>query len=306
MGTILTGTASWTDPTLLESGWYPAEADTAEERLRYYASTFPLVEVDSTYYGLPSERTAVLWADRTPDEFTFDFKAFRLFTDHPTPLKALPRAIRDELPDELKEKTNVYAKDLPRDVVSEIWEMYRKALMPVHSAGKLGAVFLQFPHWFFYSKENMQKILDAKEHLPDYSVAVEFRQPSWMTEEHAEKTLDFLRENGIAYTAVDEPQGTNASVPPIAAATNHDLSVVRFHGRRTETWNKRGVGVEERFKYLYSESELREWVPKVERLANETQQVHVLMNNCYADYGIRNAQQLGQMLQLDGATVARA
>jgi uncharacterized protein YecE (DUF72 family) len=306
MGMILTGTASWTDPTLLESGWYPAEADTAEERLRYYASTFPLVEVDSTYYGLPSERTAVLWADRTPDEFTFDFKAFRLFTDHPTPLKALPRAIRDELPDELKEKTNVYAKDLPRDVVSEIWEMYRKALMPVHSAGKLGAVFLQFPHWFFYSKENMQKILDAKEHLPDYSVAVEFRQPSWMTEEHAEKTLDFLRENGIAYTAVDEPQGTNASVPPIAAATNHDLSVVRFHGRRTETWNKRGVGVEERFKYLYSESELQEWVPKVERLANETQQVHVLMNNCYADYGIRNAQQLGQMLQLDGATVARA
>jgi uncharacterized protein YecE (DUF72 family) len=306
MGTILTGTASWTDPTLLESGWYPTEADSAEERLRYYASTFPLVEVDSTYYGLPSERTSVLWADRTPDHFTFDFKAFRLFTDHPTPLKALPRAIRDELPADLKEKANIYAKDLPAEMVDHIWEMYRQALMPVHSAGKLGAVFLQFPHWFFYSKENMQKILNAREHLPDYQVAVEFRQPSWMTEEHAEGTLDFLREHGIAYTSVDEPQGTKASIPPVAAATTPDLSVVRFHGRRAETWDKRGVGVEERFKYLYSEAELQEWVPKVERLASETQQVHVLMNNCYADYGVRNAQQLAHMLQRDGATVAHA
>lgn len=306
MGTILTGTASWTDPTLLESGWYPQEADSAEERLRYYASTFPLVEVDSTYYGLPSERTAVLWADRTPDNFTFDFKAFRLFTDHPTPQRALPRAIRDELPANLKEKANIYAKDLPKEMVDHVWEMYRQALMPVHSAGKLGAVFLQFPHWFFYGRENMQKILDAREHLPDYQVAVEFRQPSWMTEEHAEKTLDFLRENAIAYTAVDEPQGTNASIPPVAAATTSDLSVVRFHGRRADTWDKRGVGVEERFKYLYSDDELKEWVPKVERLAAETQQVHVLMNNCYADYGVRNAQQLATLLERDGATVARA
>jgi uncharacterized protein YecE (DUF72 family) len=152
----------------------------------------------------------------------------------------------------------------------------------------------------------MQKILDAKEHLPDYQVAVEFRQPSWLSDEHAEQTLDFLRENDIAYTAVDEPQGTKASVPPLAAATTQQLSVVRFHGRRADTWDKRGVGVEERFKYLYSESELQEWVPKVERLAAETQQVHVLMNNCYADYGVRNAQQLAQLLQRDGAAVARA
>src|SRR5579884_2214104 len=142
MGTVLTGTASWTDPTLLASDWYPSEADTAEERLRYYASRFPLVEVDSTYYSLPSERTAVLWADRTPDDFTFDFKAFRLFTGHPTPLKALPKAVREELPAELKEKANVYIDDLPREAVDQMWEWYRKALMPVHSAGKMGAVFL--------------------------------------------------------------------------------------------------------------------------------------------------------------------
>jgi uncharacterized protein YecE (DUF72 family) len=296
MGQILTGTASWTDPTLLETDWYPADADSPESRLKYYASRFPLVEVDSTYYGLPSERTAVLWADRSPDHFTFDVKAFRLFTGHPTPVKSLPKALRDDLTDELRAKANVYAKDLPPDAVDHMWEMFRGALMPVHSAGKLGAIFLQFPKWFFFGKDSLSTIESAREHLPDYAVAVEFRNPSWMNDAHRDETLRFLREHAIAYTSVDEPQGTAASVPPVAEATAH-LSVVRFHGRRVETWDKPGVGVEERFKYLYTEDELREWVPKIEHLARESTSVHALMNNCYADYGVRNAAQLDLLLQ---------
>jgi uncharacterized protein YecE (DUF72 family) len=303
VGEVLTGTASWTDPTLLETDWYPSDADTAEARLKYYASRFPLVEVDSTYYGMPAERTAVLWADRTPDHFTFDFKAFRLFTGHPTPVKSLPKPIREELPDELKAKANVYGKDLPREAVDEMWSMFRGGLMPVHSAGKLGAVFLQFPKWFFYGKDSLELIESAREHLADYPVAVEFRNPSWLNEKHRDQTLGFLRDRGIAYTSVDEPQGTAASVPPIAEATA-DLSVVRFHGRRAETWDKPNVGVEERFKYLYSEDELREWVPKVQKLAAESNAVHALMNNCYADYGVRNAQQLQLLLQSAPASVA--
>jgi uncharacterized protein YecE (DUF72 family) len=81
---------------------------------------------------------------------------------------------------------------------------------------------------------------------------------------------------------------------------------VRFHGRRTETWDKRGVGVEERFKYLYSDQELEQWVPKIERLAEESGQVHALMNNCYSDYGVRNAKQLSLLLEKAGAPVASA
>ena len=208
MAQILTGTASWTDPTLLAAHWYPDEATTPEDRLRYYASRFPLVEVDSTYYSLPAERTAVLWADRTPDNFTFDFKAFRLFTGHPTPTKALPKSVRESLPSDSAAKTNVYSKDLPSDVVDEIWDMYRRGLMPVHSAGKLGAVFLQFPKWFFFGHDNLEHIAEARERLPDYPMAVEFRQPSWMNEKHRDETLRFLREHEIAYTSVDEPQGT--------------------------------------------------------------------------------------------------
>lgn len=296
MGRVLTGTASWTDDTLLQTDWYPAGASTAEDRLRYYASIFPLVEVDSTYYSLPAERTAVLWADRTPDHFTFDIKAFRLFTGHPTPINALPKRVREELPGALRGKTNVYSKDLPGPVVDEIWGMYRSALMPLHSSGKLGAVFLQFPKWFLYGRDSLERIARAREHLPDYRLAVEFRQPSWMSDKNRDSTLAFLREHRIAYTSVDEPQGTSASVPPVAVATT-DLAVVRFHGRRQETWDKRNVGVEERFKYLYSDDELAEWVPKIQELASETREVHALMNNCYADYGVRNAQQLGLLLQ---------
>jgi uncharacterized protein YecE (DUF72 family) len=305
MGKVLTGTASWTDPTLLATDWYPKTADTAEERLRYYSSRFPLVEVDSTYYSLPAERTAELWSERTPDDFTFDIKAFRLFTGHSTPLRALPRALRDELPASVADKETVYQDDLPQDIVDDIWERFRQALMPVHHAGKLGAVFLQYPKWFFFSPKNLEKIAHARERLPDYAVAVEFRQPSWMSERNAEQTLHFLREHSIAYTSVDEPQGTSASVPPVAAATS-DTAVVRFHGRRQETWDKRGVGVEERFKYLYADDELKEWVPKIRRLEEETREVHALMNNCYADFGVRNAEQLGLLLQQDGVPVAAA
>lgn len=86
MGTILTGSASWTDKTLIDCGrFYPAGCKTAEARLRFYASQFPLVEVDSSYYGMPTPQNAQLWADRTPEHFVFNVKAFRLFTGHQTP-----------------------------------------------------------------------------------------------------------------------------------------------------------------------------------------------------------------------------
>ena len=119
MGDILVGTCSWTDPTLIESGrFYPSWARSAEARLRYYASQFPLVEVDSTYYALPSERTSGLWARRTGDSFIFDVKAFRLFTQHPTPLASLPRDIREALPKEIAGRSSLYYRDLPSERTS--------------------------------------------------------------------------------------------------------------------------------------------------------------------------------------------
>jgi uncharacterized protein YecE (DUF72 family) len=95
MGQIRVGTAGWTDKSLIDSGWYPAGASNPEQRLRYYATQFPLVEVDSAYYALPAERNAEAWAARTPDGFTFNVKAFSLFTKHPTPVRMLPADLRE-------------------------------------------------------------------------------------------------------------------------------------------------------------------------------------------------------------------
>src|SRR5689334_11102335 len=82
--TILVGTASWTDKSLIDSGkFYPPSVQDAESRLRYYASQFPIVEVDSSYYAIPLPTTAHFWAERTPRHFVFNVKAFRLFTGHP-------------------------------------------------------------------------------------------------------------------------------------------------------------------------------------------------------------------------------
>jgi uncharacterized protein YecE (DUF72 family) len=94
MAQVRVGTASWTDRTLIESGWYPPEASTPEKRLRYYAHQFDLVEVDATYYALPSRHAAEAWAARTPAGFTFNVKAFSLFTQHPTQVAALPADLR--------------------------------------------------------------------------------------------------------------------------------------------------------------------------------------------------------------------
>ncbi|MEO5941212.1 MAG: DUF72 domain-containing protein, partial [Candidatus Limnocylindrales bacterium] len=145
---ILVGTASWTDPTMTAAGvFYPKGADNAEERLAYYASSFPVVEVDATYYALPAERTAQLWAERTPPDFTFDIKAHALMTGQGTETKRLPKAIREALPPEMQKKTRIYAKDVPAELNDEVWRTFRSALAPLEERGQLGSILLQYPKW---------------------------------------------------------------------------------------------------------------------------------------------------------------
>ncbi|MBA7692686.1 hypothetical protein ES703_101253 [subsurface metagenome] len=296
MGEILVGTCSWTDKTLIESGrFYPAWAHSAEARLQYYGSQFGIVEVDSSYYALPNERTSGLWVERTEDKFVFDVKVFRLFTQHPMPLTALPKDIREAVPPQPKEKANIYQRDMPPDLVDELWSRFEHALLPLDSAGKLGVVLLQFPPWFYPGNEQRDYIMSCKERLPQYRLAIEFRHNSWVNEKNVERTLNFLRENDLPFVCVDEPQGFKSSVPPIAEATS-DIGLVRFHGRNREMWEKKGASVAERFNYLYTEDELRKWVPRIRELASKTRQLHVLFNNCYQDKAVVNARQVRLML----------
>jgi uncharacterized protein YecE (DUF72 family) len=287
VGVVRIGTASWTDKTLLESGWYPPEVSTPEQRLEYYASQFPLVEVDSTYYTPPSERNAQLWAQRTPDGFTFNIKAFSLFTQHPARVAAIYKDIRPDT-----DKRNVYLKDLDPAVVEEIWARFLSALSPLADSGRLGAILLQFPQWFVIGSQNREYILQCRERCAPYQVCVEFRHESWMSDRNRAKTTDFLRTYGLPYVCVDMPQGYRSSVPPVVEATA-PLSVVRFHGHSRQ-WESKNIY--ERFGYEYTAEELEKWVPPIQRLAQDSEQVHVLFNNCYRSYAQTNARDLGDLL----------
>jgi uncharacterized protein YecE (DUF72 family) len=294
---ILVGTASWTDPTMTAAGvFYPAGADSAEERLQYYASTFPVVEVDATYYALPAERTAQLWVDRTPPDFTFDIKAHALMTGQGTETKRLPKVIRDELPEPLRAKPRIYAKDLPAELQDLVWTMFREGLEPLEKRGQLGSILLQYPKWVFPSSENRAVIEEAVVRLGGWTCAVEFRNGSWLNEKNAERTIRFLADRGIPFVMVDEPQGFKSSVPPEVVVTSSELALVRFHGRNAETWEKKGITPAERFRYLYSRDELSEWVPRIREAAKEAKEVHLMFNNCYANYGTTNAREIAALL----------
>lgn len=292
------GTASWTDPTITHGGvFYPPHADSAEARLRYYASRFSVVEVDSTYYALPARRTAELWNARTPVDFTFDVKANALMTGQPTQVRSLPRSLREALPQSLAAKPRIYGKDLPRELYDEVWRIFRDALEPLHSSGKLGSVLLQYPRWFLPREESLASILEARERLAGLDSAVELRNASWFDARNVERTLAFMEAHEIPFVMVDEPQGFRSSVPPIVAVTSPYRAVIRFHGRRSADWERAGVPVVDRFRYLYDRAELETWVERIIAVAELATTTHVIMNNCYANYGTTNALELSSMVR---------
>jgi uncharacterized protein YecE (DUF72 family) len=296
MGKIRVGTCSWTDPTLVSCGrFYPTNARSAETRLQYYSSQFDLVEVDSTYYSMPNERTSYLWAQRTKEDFTFDIKVFRLFTQHPTPVNSLPKDIRQEITPELQQKGKLYYRDMPVELTDELWRRFETSLLPLDTVGRLGIVLFQLPPWFYPGSQQLDYIVSCKNRLPQYRLAIEFRNNVWLNERNEKRTLDFLRRNDLPFVSVDEPQGFKSSVPPVAETTS-DIGLVRFHGRNTEMWERKGITPVERFNYLYSEEELKPWAAKISELAKGTKEMHVLFNNCHQDKAVVNARQVCFML----------
>lgn len=296
MSAILVGTASWTDKTLIECGrFYPPSVSTPEERLRFYASQFPIVEIDSSYYGIPSVENAQRWVERTPSEFVFNVKAYRLFTRHPTPAVSMGADLARALGATRK---NVYDKDVPADITMELWRQFRAVLDILRVAGKLGAVHLQFAPWVAFHPETFAYLEHCRAMLAGYTVAVEFRNATWFNgAKHASRTLAFERENGFVNVVVDEPQGTAHSIPAVWEVTNPALALVRLHGRNRGTWNKRGLASSaQRFDYEYTDDELRQLAERIEGLSANTASTHVLCNVNYQDQGQRAARKLTQML----------
>ncbi len=297
MGKILVGTSSWADPELIESAFYPPGVNTPAERLGYYASQFPVVEMDSSYHFLPTRRNLSTWIAATPPGFVFEVKAFSLLSQHPTTIKALPRDIRDQARGALNKEGNLYIHNLSEELANGIWERFAAAVEPIYLAGKMGAITFQFPPWFHPVAQNFEYLQKCKEKLSRYRLAIEFRTGSWLNDEHRGKTLQILRENELALVGVDEPQGLKSSVPPIAEATAA-LAVIRFHGRNRENWERQDISVSEKFNYFYKEDELREWVPKIRHLADATEELFVIFKNKHEYFAVKNARQMMTLLEI--------
>ena len=298
---ILVGTASWTDKTLVASGrFYPKEARSAEARLRFYASQFPIVEVDSSYYAMPAPATAQLWAERTPEGFVMNVKAFRFFTGHQTSPTVLHRDLQQALGNSAG--PSFFYRDLASELVDELWRRFREALLPLQAAGRLGLVHFQFPPWLVREPAARAHVELCVQRMSGFDLGVEFRHKSWFDgADRQRETLAFLRELGVAHTVVDGPQGFYNSVPALWEATHPRFALLRLHGRNTATWNVKGqTAASDRFNYDYPQPELAELVPRLERLALTAMQTHVIFNNNMEDQGQRNARSLLDLLGAAG------
>lgn len=295
MPQIVIGTASWTDRSLIGcKRFYPRGCSSAEDRLRFYASQFPVVEIDSSYYAMPSPANSRLWVERTPASFVFNIKAFRLFTGHQTAPACLPKDVAEALGPPPGGKKNFYYADIPDEIRDELWDRYRDAIVPLRDGGKLGAVLFQFAPWVAFHPRNREHIEECLARLPGFRLAVEFRNKTWFEDDHRDRTLAFERERGLVNVIVDEPNVTANSIPSVWEVTVPQVAIVRLHGRNHATWNIKADAASTRFDYDYSDAELEDLGRKISDLPAERAQV--IFNNNYEDQGQRNASTLQKIV----------
>lgn len=294
---VMVGMASWTDPSLIKSkAFYPKGHSTAEKMLRYYASQFPMVEVDSSFFAMPNAAHAALWVERTPDDFKFNIKAFRLLTGHQTPPNVFPPDLQRELPPLTGRRKNWYYADVPAEIVDELWRRYKEAIEPLRAAGKLRAVHFQFAPWVTGAPEWRAHVEECVARMGGYRLAVEFRNKSWFGDGRAEATLAWEQALGVTHVIVDEPQGIGNYAHGVWAVTTPDLALVRLHGNNVDTWKINGPAASDRFNYEYSDGELEEIARRTAAVAEIALDVQVVVNVNFEDQGIRAGQRLAQML----------
>ena len=192
---VRVGICSWADPPLIESGaFYPKKSMSAEARLRFYARHFDVVEVNASYYAIPDVLTVRRWAERTPPGFVFHVKAWSLMTGHHPRAQALPADLQALLPAHPRRSARgeVLADEFPGEALDASFRLFRAALGPLETAGKLGYVLFQFAPWVHYEPRRLDYLASLPARLPGWTLAVEFRHRSWFPD-HADETLGALR-----------------------------------------------------------------------------------------------------------------
>jgi uncharacterized protein YecE (DUF72 family) len=271
---------------------------TAEARLRHYASVFDVVEVNSSYYAIPDIRNTLRWVERTPADFVFHVKAYSLLTGHNPREAGLPAELQALLPRSpaRTRRGEIDAASFSPDALDDAFRLFRAAVQPIADAGKLGYVLFQFAPWVHFDAARLEYLAALPGRLPGFTLAVEFRHRSWFPD-HVDETLRALHDARLAHVIVDAPAGY--SVPRVTTVTAA-TAVFRLHGRNAQGWlrqlRREDPAVREKYDYLYSEAELREFLPEIEGVSAETEDVFISFNNNNRDYPVRNALMMKRLL----------
>ncbi|MDU0422811.1 DUF72 domain-containing protein [Staphylococcus haemolyticus] len=247
------------------------------DKLQTYASHFPIVELDASYYAIQPERNIMKWIKETPDRFEFIVKIHQALTLHAD------------------------YKDYA-ETRSELFEQFKQMLQPLIDHHKLAMVLVQFPPWFDCTAQNIKYILYVRQQLADIPICVEFRHQSWFNDQFKEQTLSFLTEHHIIHSVVDEPQVREGSIPLVNRITT-ETAFVRYHGRNRQGWTKKDMTDQEwrdvRYLYNYNKEELTDLAKKVRIIEQKAKKVYVVFNNNSGGHAAQNAKTYQDMLDIE-------
>lgn len=249
---------------------------TSRDKLFDYSSHFPIVELDTSFYSIPSIANVQKWVAETPEHFQFIVKVYQGMTGH----------LRDEN---------------PYGTIDEMFEVFKESIHIFQKAGKLALILVQFPPWYDCQQKNVQYIRYIKQQLTEFPIAIEFRNRTWYSEKFMDGTLNFLREQQLFHTVCDEPQAGEGSVPLVPIPTGEKV-LLRIHGRNVHGWRNPGNNEQwrkVRFLYDYNEEELIGIKEVVEKLQDAAKEVYVLFNNNSGHHAAANAKTLQKMLGIE-------
>lgn len=259
---LLVGPAGWS-----YADWhgtvYPTRKDRSFDALAYLASYFDLIEINSTFYRTPARETCRRWVDRT--RFNRDF----VFTA--------------KAPQDLTHRARAAGESETAD--------FKRAIEPLHENDRLGAVLVQFPWSFRATPEATSYVRRLCAWLDPLPSVVEVRHGSWETP----AARSFFIEAGLSRCGIDQP-AVGDSIRPGKGLPTRDRAYLRLHGRNKEKWFSRDAGRDERYDYLYDESELSQWLGVVRDAKASAKNVYVVMNNHFRGQAVVNALQLKAML----------
>ncbi|KOY82127.1 DUF72 domain-containing protein [Lysinibacillus macroides] len=267
---IVIGLTGWGDHPSLYSG-----VTTSKDKLFDYTGHFLTVEVDTSFYAIPSKAHVRKWCEDTPENFRFVVKAYQGMTGH----------LRGEIPFETK---------------NDMFNAFIECANEFKRYGKLGMILTQFPPWFDCQSKNVQYLLYIRQQLKDFEVAIEFRNQTWYADKVVQQTMNFLREHQFIHTVCDEPQAGVGSVPFYPIATAHK-GLVRIHGRNIHGWRNTGNAEnwrKVRFLYDYNKEELQQLGQNIQKLHVEVKDLFVLFNNNSGQHAAKNAKELQEILNI--------